>query len=1030
MLLMNKEQESRINNNKNILSANTATTSMNMNTCSSIINNNLKLPKGMIMMMLLMVQSHQYNSFAFAFTIGNGNGNRRIVNDDIMNTRRSTRVNNIIVDTCSRQLRRLHLDHRQSTSLQLGTITDSSTDSSTSTDTDTDINNNTDHETDGNNKDEGATNSKKKKKTTVECRIAAIADGKIPPLVAMPYINIISTTSDSNSNHDDNKNNNALEQSIAIADVTDTDANADNTALEEDTITNTNVDRYIIADKIDSIYNAINNQYLQKMHQLELLQSHDHHHNHNHNHHTPSTSQSKSTSSQQFSSQIQKHHNATTLHLLRTSLENSGFQLLSQRDLDLCKALNEGYLLRLSIAPDVRDLDHLYWEFYNNVNHDTDIGGGGGYTGGYNYTDDDTDGNNNNDDTRNDDTDTSTIDKNLQELLFEGKILIFRRGYSQEITTGMLLLPKLDYLQSSLVQRSAYKIVQKLTRVEQGIQNDLAAAYQRFVSVLFENSNFWKDQIPNVSLDDIDMNMNTTIDMNINTTIDAGKRNATSTSASSNGVNKNGIIRKKGMYVSVNVKEPLGKGVDMLKNASIATGASLNNTKSNIKLERYGYAGEGKFVDSPDDTDALSPFLVCEIENEGESGSGNQNINGGPNTNGNTNTNSTVNGGYRQEEKSINVGKGGSHDRDGNVEQDLWREIESGSLSCKYDTRISSTAGAGETRTTSANTRAKARARTKARTGIGTSMSIDPPIHLLNRVSIANLVDFFSEGGRRRLIKSLFSVSELVEPTYEEVVLIWRPKQSKQSTKKMKPVWTPPKFIYDILEIFALEHILPNPPTPAPDPSPLPLEIRTFDRVPMANLLAVLPKTKLIFRPADALIFDLVNTFSLLAVLASQKFDSPKLDLIALGAVLLWVLRTFFRYSNKIARYDLLVNKFLTGRISHRNSGAVKYLASEAAVQRARRAALVHEWLVQEDNDVHVQGGSCHRIRDEIVRVGLSKVNARLDLIQPLFLDVDAALDDLLELGLIGFNDEGRLVQVKSRDDALGSLANLWNDIF
>ena len=78
---------------------------------------------------------------------------------------------------------------------------------------------------------------------------------------------------------------------------------------------------------------------------------------------------------------------------------------------------------------------------------------------------------------------------------------------------------------------------------------------------------------------------------------------------------------------------------------------------------------------------------------------------------------------------------------------------------------------------------------------------------------------------------------------------------------------------------------------------------------------------------------------------------------------------------------------------------------------------------------MHVQGGTCHR-RDEIVRVGLSKVNARLDLIQPLFLDVDAALDDLLELGLIGFNDEGWLVNVKSGDDALESLANLWNDIF
>ena len=40
---------------------------------------------------------------------------------------------------------------------------------------------------------------------------------------------------------------------------------------------------------------------------------------------------------------------------------------------------------------------------------------------------------------------------------------------------------------------------------------------------------------------------------------------------------------------------------------------------------------------------------------------------------------------------------------------------------------------------------------------------------LIKRVSISNLVDFFSSGGRRRLLTSLISESKLVEPTYEEV---------------------------------------------------------------------------------------------------------------------------------------------------------------------------------------------------------------------------------------------------------------------
>ena len=719
----------------------------------------------------------------------------------------------------------------------------------------------------------------------------------------------------------------------------------------------------VIQDKIDSIYNAINNQNLKQLHRLEQHVGDDvvvgdgivvgnnvgdgdgivggssssTRPSSTRPSIRPSTTRPlastrtlsssppptrpshpiTTTTTTKITQEMQQRHNATTIQTLRQSLENSGFKLLSQRDLDLCKALNEGYLLRLSIAPELKNLDNLYSEFYG----DGDYG---------DYGDDTT----------------------LQELLFDGKILIFRRGYSQEITTGRLLLPKFDYLQSSLVQRSAATIVKRLAEIERGITLSITTTYQQIQSLLESKLDGLRDQIPDeFSLDDINWND----DIDGIDDYDNDNRNNNGTFYSLKGFNRNGAFN-----VSMKVKEPLEKGVDMLKNASIATGTSLNKTKISIKLERYGYNRDERFVDSPDNTDALSPFLVCEDN-----------------------------------------GIGIVDNQDRNVEQDLLKGVESGSLSCKYDMRMASTIA-----------------------------SIDPPIHLLNRVSIANLVDFFSKGGRRRLIKSLFSVSELVEPTYEEVVLVYRPLPCKQ--KPPPRIWMPPKFLFDILEIFALEHMLPQPPEPILDPDPLPLEIRTFDGVPMANLLAVLPKTKLIFRPADALIFDLVNTFSFLAVLASQKFDSPKLDLLALGAVSIWLLRTFFRYSNKIARYDLLVNKFLTSRISHRNSGALKYIASEAAVQRARRASLVHEWLVDEHVyvDDHVLGERpTQRCRNDIVSEGLSKVNARLDLVQPLFFDIDAAVDDLLKLGLIRFNDKAQLVEVKEGDDAVMALATLWNDI-
>jgi hypothetical protein len=640
--------------------------------------------------------------------------------------------------------------------------------------------------------------------STVQCRIVASADGKIPQLMS-------------------------------------------------DTV-NANGMAMAMADKIDSIYSAIHNKQLKNIESFEDY----------------------------------RQHNISSIQMIKDSLSSSGFQLLSKRDMDLCKALNEGYILRLSIAPDLKDLDpNLYHEFYGNES------------------------NTNVDQTRSND------------LLFNGKILVFRRGYGQEVTSGRLILPKLDYLQSSIVQRSAYNLVKEIEKIERNITQSLVAKYHDFQSAVQSTLDSWKIQMNSRLGDD-------------------------------------------------RVKMQLEKGVYMIQNATKATGNSLNGTLKgdrkaiNIKLKRYvGGEGRVRFVDSStDEMDALSPFLVCEMDTDNQK------------------------------------------DQEHDIEKDLQRGINAGVLACKYDMAMTSlqrdSNGLADDFTWNDYSTAKR------------------PTHLLNRISIANLVNFFSKGGRRRLIKSLFAVSELVEPTYEEVVLVWRP---LPKMPKVKKVILPPKFVYDIFEIFELEHKLPQPPEPEPIPDPPALEIRAFGQVPMANLFAVLPKTKLIFRPADALIFDLVNVFSFLAVVASQKFDSPKLDFIALVSVCVWFLRTFFRYSNKIARYDLLVNKFLTKSISHRNTGAFRYIVSESATQRARRATLMHDWLAEET----LKGRSLQR--DDIVDIGPREVMKRLNTENPICIDVNSALDDLVALDLIEFDDVGNLMKVKTGSDADKALLTIWKDI-
>lgn len=107
----------------------------------------------------------------------------------------------------------------------------------------------------------------------------------------------------------------------------------------------------------------------------------------------------------------------------RQSLERAGYVEVTDRDLEICEALNAGYLLRLSLAPDLSNLDkNLRIEF---VGEDGISGTGAS--------------------------------------LFGGKVVMFRRGYGTEVTDNRrLIIPKLDYLQASLVQKNAATVSDKV----------------------------------------------------------------------------------------------------------------------------------------------------------------------------------------------------------------------------------------------------------------------------------------------------------------------------------------------------------------------------------------------------------------------------------------------------------------------------------------------------------------------------------------------------------------------------------------
>ena len=260
-----------------------------------------------------------------------------------------------------------------------------------------------------------------------------------------------------------------------------------------------------------------------------------------------------------------------------------------------------------------------------------------------------------------------------------------------------------------------------------------------------------------------------------------------------------------------------------------------------------------------------------------------------------------------------------------------------------------------------------------------------------------------------------------------QVVVVWRPLPPKP---KLKPVFTPPKFVYDFADMFDIDG-LPDLPKPEDekDKSRPPLEIRAFQSVPMANLPAVLPKTKLVFGAADALKFDLISITSLVLVIGSQRFDNPRLDLLALGSFSFWLFRTVIRYSNKLARYDLLVKKFLTSKITARNAGALKYVSTEAGSYRAIRAALVYTWLTSPVRTV-VSGASNER--HQLIKEGLLGVNSLIGEDKQVRVDISAALDDLEEIELLVFSEDGERLETVVRDESsvVAALSNQWASVF
>jgi hypothetical protein len=216
--------------------------------------------------------------------------------------------------------------------------------------------------------------------------------------------------------------------------------------------------------------------------------------------------------------------------VVRTSLDNAGFELLSKRDIDLCESLNAGYLFRLSIRPDVNELDPIAKEFYPERFN----------------------------------ADGKAIDGN--ELLFDGRVLVYWRSYSKEVTKGRLILPKLDYLQANLVQRCASWINRWLSKIERHVAKKYSAQKKKIKTSVQGSLLKGAESIGNGKMSQFF---------------------------------KSGIMNGADRCSSLQTDE--------------SNDSKLESSEGSIKLGRYG-GSNVRFVGSPDPGDALDPFLMCEVK--------------------------------------------------------------------------------------------------------------------------------------------------------------------------------------------------------------------------------------------------------------------------------------------------------------------------------------------------------------------------------------------------------------------------------
>lgn len=205
------------------------------------------------------------------------------------------------------------------------------------------------------------------------------------------------------------------------------------------------------------------------------------------------------------------------------------------------------------------------------------------------------------------------------------------------------------------------------------------------------------------------------------------------------------------------------------------------------------------------------------------------------------------------------------------------------------------------------------------------------------------------------------------------------------------------------------------------------LQLKIYEKIPVPDLPVIFPHKKLSFRILDTVRLDIATIVGLLAYFINYKFEdalsSPSyllLDVIAVSALIIFVIRVALGYKQTRDRYELLVNRALYEKTLANGFGSVYFLLDASEQQQYKECILAYGILLKAEKNEFPTRTS---LGEECERFLYAKFKKKVKM------PVDKAVDMLINFGLVierKINDKN-VLQVVPCSMACDALRKRWD---